>query len=200
LGRVDPAVRQVWDTLRTEHNTGQYLDVVGTARGGVSAAEARLIVRHKTAGYTIVRPLQLGAALAGRADLADDIAAHAMPLGTAYQLRDDVLGAFGDPLVTGKPVGEDLREAKPTVLMARARAAATAAQREVLARVGDHATETDITDIQQVIVDTGALEATEAEITDLMSQAVTAIDLLPPVPEARRALVALAEFAVAREA
>jgi geranylgeranyl diphosphate synthase type I len=128
LGPVNPKVRDIWDTLRTELNMGQYLDVVGTVSGGCSADQARTIIRHKTAGYTIVRPLQLGATLAGRYDLNDRLASHGLPLGTAFQLRDDILGAFGDPEVTGKPVGEDLREGKPTVLLAQARSAADKAQ------------------------------------------------------------------------
>ena len=124
IGNATPEVRAVWDALRTELNMGQYLDVLGTVTGEVTAESARTIMRNKTAGYTIVRPLQLGAALAGRADLADDLAAHGMPLGIAFQLRDDMLGAFGDSERTGKPVGDDLAEGKPTVLLALAREAA----------------------------------------------------------------------------
>jgi geranylgeranyl diphosphate synthase type I len=158
-----------------------------------------MIVRHKTAGYTIVRPLQLGAALAGRPELADPLAAHGMPLGTAFQLRDDVLGAFGDPERTGKPVGEDLREGKPTVMLALARDAADDSQRAVLDRVGASVDDTDVAAIQRVMVETGALAAVEDEISGLYGESVAAIEALPDVPAGRDALRALADFVVGRD-
>ena len=199
IGHATAEVRNVWDTMRTELNMGQYLDVLGTARGDVDAAQARTIMRNKTAGYTIVRPLQLGAAAAGRTDLADPLAAHGMPLGIAFQLRDDMLGAFGDPERTGKPVGDDLREGKPTVLLAVARAAADAAQLDVLARVGSVTDEADVAAIQQVMVDTGAVAASEAEIEQLLEEALGAIDALPDLNGSRAALRALAEYVVERD-
>ena len=199
LGDVTPEVRAVWNALRTELNMGQYLDVVGTVGGRATMATARTIMRHKTAGYTIVRPLQLGAALAGRAELADALAAHGLPLGTAFQLRDDVLGAFGDPERTGKPVGDDLREGKPTVLLALAIEAADDQQRRVLERVGVTDDAADVSAIQQVMEDTGALAATEAEITTLFDEAVAAVDDLPDVNGSRAALLALADYVVARD-
>ena len=200
LGPVNHDVRTVWDALRTELNMGQYLDVVRTAQGQTTADQARIIIENKTAGYTVVRPLQLGAALAGRSDLADAIVAHGRPLGTAFQLRDDVLGAFGDPSVTGKPVGDDLREGKPTVLLARARATADSAQLEILDAVGREPDEDMVAAMQRVFIETGALSATEAEIDELFGAAMDAVDALPEVETARDALSALAHFVVAREA
>lgn len=199
LGGADPEVHRVWDTLRTELNMGQYLDVIGTARGEVSTDGARSIMRHKTAGYTIIRPLQLGAALAGRSELSDDLAAHGMPLGIAFQLRDDMLGAFGDPARTGKPVGDDLREGKPTVLLALARDSANEAQLAVLDRVGHDVTNAEVASIQQVMVDTGAVAASEAETEQLLAEALTAVDALPDVNGSRAALRALADFVVTRD-
>jgi geranylgeranyl diphosphate synthase, type I len=199
IGQAAPEVRTVWDALRTELNMGQYLDVLGTARGEVNAAEARTIMRNKTAGYTIVRPLQLGAALAGRFDLADALADHGMPLGIAFQLRDDMLGAFGDPAQTGKPVGDDLREGKPTLLLARAREAATPAQLSVLEAVGGETTPDDIAAIQQVMVDTGAVAASARESEQLLDEAVGAIAALPDLHGSRAALRALADFVVERD-
>ena len=103
---------------------GQYLDVLGTARAGTDLASARRIARYKSGKYTIERPLHLGAALAGRGDeLAAALSAYGDPLGEAFQLRDDILGTFGDSERTGKPVGDDLREGKPTPLLAEATAA-----------------------------------------------------------------------------
>ncbi len=198
LGAVPAEARGVWDTLRTELNMGQYLDVAGTARGGVSAAEARTIIEHKTAGYTVVRPLQLGAALAGRPDLADALDRYGRPVGTAFQLRDDVLGAFGDPSATGKPVGDDLRENKPTLLMALARSAADEAQLAVLDTCGPAMDHTAMAAVQQVITDTGALAAIETEIDTLLGSALAAIEHLPEVLHAREALVDLARYVAAR--
>jgi geranylgeranyl diphosphate synthase type I len=191
--------RRVWDMLRTELNFGQYLDVLGTARGNVSVEGARTIMQNKTAGYTIVRPLQLGAAVAGAPDLHPWLEAHGMPLGVAFQLRDDMLGAFGDEAKTGKPVGDDLREAKPTVLLARARASASTGQLEVLDRVGPNVTDDEVAAIQQVMIDTGAIDACEREIEALLEQATAALDRLPDVNGSRDALAALADFVVSRD-
>ncbi len=191
--------RRIWDLLRTELNFGQYLDVLGTARGHVSVEGARTIMRNKTAGYTIVRPLQLGAAVADAAHLHPWLDAHGMPLGVAFQLRDDMLGAFGDEAKTGKPVGDDLREAKPTVLLARARATASPEQLEVLDRVGPDITDDEVASIQTVMIETGAVGACEREIAELLEQATAALDLLPDVNGSRDALAALADFVVSRD-
>ena len=200
MGGADPATRAVWDRLRTELNFGQFLDVIGTARGNVSAEMARTIMRNKTAGYTIVRPLQLGAALAGSPDLGPALAAHGMPLGVAFQLRDDMLGAFGDSAKTGKPVGDDLREGKPTVMLALARDAASEAQLRVLDRVGPSVTDEEVAAIQQVMADTGAVAQVEDEIEQLLDEALTAIEDLPDINGSRDALRALADFVVDRDA
>ncbi|MDE0494635.1 MAG: polyprenyl synthetase family protein [Acidimicrobiaceae bacterium] len=200
LGRVSEEARDVWDELRTELNMGQYLDVVGSARGRATAEEARRIIEHKTARYTVVRPLQLGAALAGRADLAEPLAGHGRPVGLAFQLRDDVLGAFGDPAATGKPVGDDLREGKPTVLMALARDAATPVQLTVLDAVGSEMDDQTVAQIQQVIVDTGALASLESEIAGLLEESLAALDALPDVPAAKESLAAAARFIALRQA
>ncbi|MEQ8841700.1 MAG: polyprenyl synthetase family protein [Acidimicrobiales bacterium] len=199
VGRATEDVRNIWDSLRTELNMGQYLDVVGTARGDVTLEVAHTIMRNKTAGYTIVRPLQLGAALAGRADLADDLAAHGMPLGIAFQLRDDMLGAFGDSKRTGKPVGDDLTEGKPTVLLALARQAADPAQLAVLDKVGAAIGSDEIAAIQQVMIDTGAVAASEAETEQLLETAIAAIDALPDRHGSREALRVLADYVVERD-
>ncbi|MEM9520166.1 MAG: polyprenyl synthetase family protein [Actinomycetota bacterium] len=199
MGSVDAPTRAVWDRLRTELNFGQYLDVIGTAEGAVSADMARKIVQNKTAGYTIVRPLQLGAALAGSPELAPALEAHGMPLGVAFQLRDDMLGAFGDSAKTGKPVGDDLREGKPTVMLALAREAADANQIAMLDRVGSEITDDDVANIQQVMAETGAVAQIEDEIDQLLDEALTAIDDLPDVNGSRAALRALADFVVDRD-
>jgi geranylgeranyl diphosphate synthase type I len=121
--------------------------------------------------------------------------AYGLPLGDAFQMRDDVMGAFGDPVVTGKPVGGDLREGKPTPLMARAVERADAAQGSVLALVGrTDLTDEQVADVQQVIIDTGALADLEATISRLTEEAVESLTEAPITPEARAELVTLAAY------
>lgn len=170
-----PAVRRLWNDLRIEVNLGQFLDVVGTARGAITASTADRIVEYKTARYTIVRPLQMGAALAGRVDLLDQLAAVGTPLGIAFQLQDDMLGAFGDTTRTGKPVGEDLIDGKPTPLLLAARARADADQLDALDRVGRAMDADEIALVQQVLRSTGAVAEIEARIDDLTAEARTAL-------------------------
>jgi len=109
------------DRCKTEVASGQYLDVLAQARGNLDVDVAMRVVRYKSAKYTVERPMHIGAALAGAdVELLNGLSAVALPLGEAFQLRDDVLGVFGDPAVTGKPAGDDVREGKRTVLVARA--------------------------------------------------------------------------------
>ena len=123
-----------------------------------------------------------------------------MPLGIAFQLRDDMLGAFGDSAKTGKPVGDDLREGKPTVLLAKARGTASATQLEVLDRVGQpHLSDHDVSAIQQVMVDTGSVAASERETNQLLGDAISAIESLPDHNGSQSALRALADFVVERD-
>ena len=129
------------------------------------------------------------------AELLPALSAYGLPLGDAFQMRDDVMGAFGDAAVTGKPVGGDLREGKPTPLMARATEAATPAQAAVLALVGrTDLSDDDVMRVQQAIIDSGALADLEATIMRLTDEAVAAIERAPISAEARDELVALAAF------
>jgi geranylgeranyl diphosphate synthase, type I len=193
----------IWNELRTELNVGQLLDIVGSVRGDRRLDKAERICRYKSGKYTVERPLHLGAVLAApdrSAELLPALSAYGLPLGDAFQMRDDVMGAFGDETVTGKPVGGDLREGKPTPLLARAAAAATPAQMAVLDRVGapdvdDH----DIARMQQVIVDTGALAALEQRIAALTVEAVEAIEVAPIMPGSREELIALAHYVSRRD-
>jgi len=193
----------LWNELRIELNIGQYLDMVGSATSERRREKAERICRYKSGKYTIERPLHLGALLAnptcGDAHLAA-LSRYGLPLGDAFQMRDDVLGAFGETNVTGKPVGDDLREGKPTPLMAMATERVGAAQRAVLDRVGrPDLTDDEVTAIQQVIVDCGALEALERRIAELTDAAVAAIDRAAIDDTARRELRALAAYVSHRE-
>ncbi len=203
LAEANPTAWRIWNELRIELNVGQVLDILGSVRGVRSVAQAELICRYKSGKYTIERPLHLGAALAApeRFDtVAPFLSAYGLPLGDAFQMRDDVMGAFGDTAATGKPVGGDLREGKPTPLLARAVEAATAPQREVLAHVGRRElNDADVADIQQIIVDTGALASLEATIVSRADAAVEALDRLHLEGGAHDELVALAAFVTQRD-
>lgn len=198
LGDVHPAVRAVWHELRLEVNVGQYLDVLGAARGERRVEIADLICRFKSGKYTIERPLHIGALIANPGaprEILAGLSAYGLPLGDAFQMRDDVLGAIGDPDVTGKPVGDDLREGKPTPLLARAVRRADAGQRAVLETVGRPGLDdAGIARIQQVLHDTGAVTEVEQLIDERRRTAVEAIASLGFDGEVVDQLVALAEF------
>jgi geranylgeranyl diphosphate synthase type I len=189
---------EIWNELRIELNVGQFLDILGSVRRVRDIAVAERICRYKSGKYTIERPLHLGAVLAApdRGDeLLPGLSAYGLPLGDAFQMRDDVMGAFGDEDVTGKPVGGDLREGKPTPLLARAHTLADAAQRRVLDRVGaPDLTDAEVADIQQVIVETGGLADLERHIVELTERAVSALADVDITAAARDELVALADY------
>jgi geranylgeranyl diphosphate synthase type I len=193
LQRAQP----VWDAMRVEVMCGQYLDVVEQARGGGSVERALRVARLKSAKYTIERPLHLGAALGnGGPDLAASLSDYGLPLGEAFQLRDDVLGVFGDPGVTGKPAGDDLREGKRTALVALAFAAANDAQQQQLrGRLGDPNLDEDgVTVLREVIAATGALRQVEALIAERLE---AALDALAAAPIESTAAAALSDLATA---
>jgi geranylgeranyl diphosphate synthase type I len=212
---LDPAVlargRPVLDVMRTEVMAGQYLDLLEQAGQGGGMAGALRVVRYKTAKYTVERPLHLGAALAsadhvgaehaGRGSaLARGYSGYGLPLGMAFQLRDDVLGVFGDPAETGKPAGDDIRAGKRTVLAAMAREKATPAQVSALDRLlGDPAIGADgIAEFRGLLTRTGALAECEAMIDRYVTEALAVLDTLPVPAEARAALAELAAAATAR--
>ena len=201
LAGANAEARRVWDELRVELNIGQYLDILGTARSDTDLATARRIATYKSGKYTIERPLHLGAALAGRFDeLAAPLTAYGIPLGEAFQLRDDLLGAFGDSQATGKPVGDDLLEGKPTPLLAIARERATAADATVLARVGDPGLgPDDVAAMQAVLVGTGAVDEVERRIEALADEALVAAKELAVDGEAQVALADLAAYVAWRD-
>jgi geranylgeranyl diphosphate synthase type I len=194
--------RAYFDQLRCEVVAGQYLDVFAQASGRSTAAEAMRVVRYKSAKYTVERPLQFGAALAKAAEpLLASLSSYGVPLGEAFQLRDDVLGVFGEPAVTGKPNGDDIREGKRTLLLARAFDEATTEQAAVLrTQVGNPAVDADgIHAVQQVLRDTGAIENVETVIAQLKTAALTALAHAPIVDEgAAEALRSLADQATDR--
>jgi geranylgeranyl diphosphate synthase type I len=203
LREAPPEAWEVFHQLRLEVNVGQYLDLLGTARANATPALARRICRYKSAKYTVERPLHLGAAFAAPerlSQLAPGFSAYGLPLGEAFQLRDDILGTFGDPAVTGKAVGEDLREGKPTLLYALARQRATGEGEALLAaRFGaPDLSEDEVGAIQALFEETGARREVEASIEQLVDESLAAAALLPVTGEARRAFIELARFVAGR--
>jgi geranylgeranyl diphosphate synthase, type I len=193
--------KPVYDLMRTEVMAGQYLDLLEQAQAVASPQRVLRVVRFKSAKYTVERPLHLGALLAGAGDARlAALSEYGLPLGEAFQLRDDVLGIFGDPAVTGKPAGDDLREGKRTLLVALAMERASAQQANRLrAGLGDPAPSPEtISELLGIIESTGALEAVEEVIAERTEQAVAALDRAGLTPEATAALAQLAVAATSR--
>ncbi|WP_200935467.1 polyprenyl synthetase family protein [Aeromicrobium sp. Root344] len=194
LPQADEAFRFL-DLCKTEVVAGQFLDVAGQTRESLSVAEAMTVVRYKSAKYTVERPLHIGAALAGAdPDLITALSEVALPLGEAFQLRDDVLGVFGDPELTGKPAGDDLREGKRTVLVARAAELTDDAGRALLRT--SLGTPEGVDAVRDLILASGALAAVEDDIARLETATDEAIDRLGS--EARQVLGPLALTATRR--
>jgi geranylgeranyl diphosphate synthase type I len=197
MRNASPQAWTTWNELRIELNFGQYLDMLGSAMNERRREKAERICRYKSGKYTIERPLHLGALLAAptRDDLIPVLSTYGLPLGDAFQMRDDVLGAFGDTAITGKPVGDDLREGKPTPLMAIATARANAAQLKELQLVGNQdLTPEQIARVQEVIRETGALDELEVVITRLTDEAIVAVQNVPFAQSVRDELITLAEY------
>ncbi len=189
--------------LHTETIVGQHLDLAITGVAGTDPEPAWRVMRYKTAKYTIERPLQIGAAVAGAGPrLMEALSAYAVPLGEAFQMRDDVLGVFGDPDRTGKSALEDLREGKYTVLTALARQRADAGQTAVLdASLGDpELDEAGAVALRGILTATGAVSTVEDLIAARYSAAVAALDSAPMRESARERLRALADTAARRAA
>jgi geranylgeranyl diphosphate synthase type I len=209
------AVRACYDRMRVEAVAGQYLDVLGESRPDTWTVDrALLVARHKTASYTVQRPLQFGLTLAGPSDRSRVDAAYStygIAVGEAFQLRDDLLGVYGDPAITGKPAGDDLRTGKPTTLLMLARQLATAPQRAELDAdsagavnpadgSGGSSSTVDVERLARVIAETGAPARIEALIAERVAEGVAAVESAPIHPDARTALTDLAVVATHRPA
>jgi geranylgeranyl diphosphate synthase type I len=198
--------RLIFNLMRAEVMAGQYLDILEEVAGPVrdragAVTRAQSIIRFKSAKYSTEHPLALGGALAGAPDeLLRGYSAFALPLGEAFQLRDDVLGVFGDPVTTGKPAGDDLREGKRTVLIALALGQASAAESAFVdAKLGSpDLGDADVAEIRRIIEESGALQATEVLISEFGAAAFDALDQLPLDELPKTALRRLAEATVSR--
>jgi geranylgeranyl diphosphate synthase type I len=196
---VAPAM-DVFDLCRSEVIAGQFLDVSVQARGHADVETAMTVLRYKSAKYSIERPLHIGAALAGAdAELLSQLSRFGLPLGEAFQLRDDLLGVYGDPATTGKPAGDDLIEGKRTVLVALA---LDGADREQAARLdaalGTPLDPDQVEEMRRIIDASGAHEQVETVIGELAARAVAALDRAPVDDHARGVLRTLASAATQR--
>lgn len=206
IPQLPPVARNGFNVMRAEVMAGQYLDILEEVSGpgkdpATAVSRAAAIVRFKSAKYSSEHPLGLGGALAN-ADkaLLESYSAFALPLGEAFQLRDDVLGVFGDPATTGKPAGDDLREGKRTVLIGFALEPGAHPEAEFLdANLGkDNLSDVAIDEMIRILVDSKALARTEEMIESLSSAAFRALSQLPIDDSSRTALQALGERAVKR--
>jgi geranylgeranyl diphosphate synthase type I len=203
-GLPDERLRRGYDgfvRMRAEAIAGQYLDLLSGAGPG-TVGDALSVVRLKAARYTVTRPLQIGAALAGAPEpLLTGLIGFGDALGDAFQLRDDVLGVFGDPAVTGKSILDDLREGKPTVLagltVERVDGAAAGRWRALFGRPDLDAA--GARELRSIIVGVGALAAVEQLIRERGAAALAALAEVPLAEPARGALAALAHRTVDRQ-
>ncbi|WP_422630414.1 polyprenyl synthetase family protein [Rhodococcus sp. (in: high G+C Gram-positive bacteria)] len=186
-------ITPVWSAMRTEVLGGQFLDIAGEMAGDESVEAALRVNRYKTAAYTIERPLHLGAALAGAdTTLVDAYRRFGTDVGIAFQLRDDLLGVFGDPTVTGKPSGDDLRAGKRTVLFALALTAADAtdpaAAQLLRDGIGTDLTDDRVEDMRGVITELGAVDQVERRIAALTEEAFAVLDASDTTDEGKALL------------
>jgi len=196
--------RKPWRGMRTEVLGGQLLDISLEAAGSESVTLSNSVNRYKTAAYTIERPLHLGAAIAGASEeLISAFRGYGHDIGIAYQLRDDQLGVFGDPAITGKPAGDDLREGKRTELLALAlqRAderdpSAAATLRKFIGRTSDPQ---DLLRLSQIIADSGAPDEIERRITALTESGLAHLRAANVDPQITETLEHLAIQATTRQ-
>ncbi len=206
--KASVAVRDEFTTMRTLVTVGQYLDILEekswrTRDERELLPRAHRVIVYKSAKYSIEAPLALGAAAGGAdADQLESLRAFGLPLGVAFQLRDDLLGVFGDPEVTGKPAGDDLREGKRTVLIALARAAMPGTLRSVLDELlGDPDLDAQqVGMLQSALREAGAVDQVERIIDHNVGLALKALGSARISASAREELSRLAETTARRTA
>ncbi len=197
-------------TMRSEVLLGQYLDVAAAylATEALTSqellAQAEQILEYKSARYSIRRPLEIGAVLGGAAEDSELVTAlgrYGSLVGGAFQLRDDILGVFGDPRVTGKPAGDDLREGKRTILVLEALARCDASQKQIFDEVLGNAEADDaaIDRVRSIITSTGAADVVEQLITERTAAALAVLDSVSLADQAHTALSTLAGLVTRRE-
>jgi geranylgeranyl diphosphate synthase type I len=208
---IESACRDEFSLMRVEVMAGQYLDVLeenaaATRPVSEGVGRAEKVILYKTAKYSIEAPLRIGAAFAG-ADPAklSQFTQFGIPLGIAFQLRDDILGVFGDPSVTGKPAGDDLREGKRTVLVALTLEALTERSPSMAESFEELLTSRELDNhqiafMQKLIQDSGALAKTERMIVELGDRSLESLDAANLEESAKATLKALALKVISRDA
>jgi len=171
-------LRTVWYALCVELVAGQRADLTGAAAGRRDLAHAEHVAQLKSGRYSIERPLELGALAAGATpDVVDTLLRCGAHIGRAFALRDDYLGVWGDSELTGKPAGDDLLEAKATVLLTLARTRLTGHAAYLLARLGTtDVTTDDIPVLADAMRDAGVDSALEALISGEYEAAMGCLD------------------------
>ena len=205
-GLDDAALRRAWpryDTMRTELAVGQFADLVNDSAGFPSLDEVLDVARRKSGNYTVRRPLEIGAVLAGCPErhLAA-LGTYGSAVGEAFQMRDDLLGVFGAPEITGKPAGDDLAARKATTVVAASYQLATDAQRRRLRAfmTAGHLTPADITHWQGLIAEVGTIEWIEELIERRLNRAMDTLDIAGLDGDAHAALTAMAAACARRVA
>ncbi|WP_010540574.1 polyprenyl synthetase family protein [Dietzia alimentaria] len=191
-----------WYSMKTEVLSGQMLDILAEASDATDEETPARVNRFKTAAYTVERPLHIGAELAGaRPETIAALREFGVAVGQAFQLRDDMLGVFGDPEITGKPSGDDLREGKRTLLLARGIALAPRVDADFLRSVlGTAPTPTTLERARGILVESGAVASVETEIDGLTDRALDAISSEAVSDHGRDELRSLAAAATKRRA
>ncbi|MDH6180809.1 geranylgeranyl diphosphate synthase type I [Microbacteriaceae bacterium SG_E_30_P1] len=200
------AGRREFARMRTDVSAGQYLDILEenawvAHSDDTALSRAHRVIVYKSAKYTIEAPLAIGGSLGGGSDAQlQALRSFGLPLGVAYQLRDDLLGVFGDPEVTGKPAGDDVREGKRTVLIALARQRLSGSARNLLDELlGDPSLDaSQIDTIRSTLTECGAVDAVEEIINHNVGVAIRALDEAPLSASARSNLRDLAATVTAR--
>ena len=193
--------RYFFDQMKFQVITGEYLDVLGSYKKRLTEEEVLNILEYKTAKYTVERPLQIGAMLAGaEVAILESFTAYGIPLGQAFQLQDDILGIFGDAEKIGKPVGADIREGKKTVLIAKTYEWASKKEEQLLDRVVGNwaATDKDLSRVKEIIYSVGAYGYAIKLSHRLIDQAKTAIDKDKYVGEGKEYLLVAADYLLNR--
>lgn len=195
-------LRRIWRLLVIELVYGQRRDLTGSAAGRTDLQHAREVARLKSGAYTVERPLLLGAAAAHAPDVVTAaLTVYGREIGEAFALRDDLLGVWGDPARTGKPAGDDLISAKPTVILALAHRHATGTARRTLHKVGStDLTAGDIAELQSALVDWGVVEDVEERIGRHVAAALNALDSDALDPDGVRQLTGMAHTIAWRDA
>lgn len=193
---------QIFSEMRNELMAGQLLDIFEQTQSGFSIERSLKIARFKSGKYSIERPLHFGAALSDSSDLQNFYTVYSdfgLPLGEAFQLRDDLLGVYGDPHITGKPAGDDLREGKKTALIAYAFERGSNSVRDLIqSKLGTPLSQIEIEQLIMAINETGAVAHIENLIEKLSESALDSLSQANINQSARKMLEQMVELVTKR--